>query len=318
MNRNKLNKLLISNGFTPPFYVEGCTNIRDFLPESSKTGIYVLHFPDETKYVGKSKEISRRFSQHSNNFSDIIAISFREVPSDELDIVEEKTVKLLEKNKVKLRNILLSSFTYRKTDFYEVIPESDQNLWLARLNFNDFSGKRVTDNELREKYKTKFRKFIRDPHSDKVIAFLRSYVSKNIPFPIKTELIYWAISCLPSASYKTFCRVNLFWQEVLTIFENEGRLFFSFHLMESEISDATFSRILKGPCEVFDHKYKPGGEDQCNLVVGSYETASNILNNEQIQNAIKKFNINLMRKGVCQYSRYHCFDLADEIIEGRA
>jgi len=314
MNRNKLYRIIISDGFTPPYYVERCTNIKDFLPGSSKTGIYILHFSDETKYVGKSKEISRRFRQHSNNFSDIIAINFKEVPSDELDIAEEKTIKLLEKNKVKLRNILLSSFTYKKTDFYDVIPERDQNLWLTNLNFNDFSGERITDNELREKYKMKFHKFLREPYSDKVIAFLRLYVSKTIPFPIKTEFIYWSISCLPSATYKTFCRMNLFWQEVLTVFENNRKSFFSFHLMKSEISASLF-KMLKGLCEVSNHRYKPGGEDQCNLIVESYETASEILNNEHIQNAIKKFNINLMRKGVCQYARYHCFYLADKIIE---
>jgi predicted GIY-YIG superfamily endonuclease len=194
MNRNKLYRILISDGFTPPYYVERCTNIKDFLPGSSKTGIYILHFSDETKYVGKSKEISRRFSQHSNNFSDIIAINFKEVPSDELDIAEEKTIKLLEKNKVKLRNILLSSFTYKKTDFYDVIPERDQNLWLTNLNFNDFSGERITDNELREKYKMKFHKFLREPYSDKVIAFLRLYVS-NYPVSYQ-DRIYLLVNFL--------------------------------------------------------------------------------------------------------------------------
>lgn len=315
MDKISINNLLNKSGFTPPFYVEGCKNIKDFLPESSKTGIYVLHFSDGTKYVGKSKEISRRFNQHSNNFEDIVALSFKEVAFNKLDIAEEQTVRLLEKYKVKLRNILLSSFTYKKTIFFDLVTEQDQEKWLTKLDYNSYKGKRIVSDEIRERYKNKFAKFMKDSASEKVINFLKIYLYIAIPFPIKTELSYWVISCLPGSSIKTFCRINLFWQEVLTAFEDNKELYFSFHLMKSEISDNTFDKILDDNCEIYDHKYKPGGEDQCNLIVKSYKKAVDILKEDEIRIAIKKFNLNLMRKGNCQYSRYHCFDLADIIVK---
>ena len=315
MRKIALNKLLLSNGFTPPFYVEGCNNIREFLPDSTKTGIYVLHFRDETVYVGKSKEISRRFNQHSNNFTDIVAISFKEVDYENLDFVERDTVKLLEKNKVKLRNILLSSFTYNKTDFYDLVKKDEQDKWISEINHNNFTGERIENIELREKYIPNFEKFSRYLYSDKIIAFLKAYIFACIPFPIRTELSYWSLSCLPSSKAKILCRINIFWQEVLTIFEENQKLYFSFHMRKSEIPDNLLRKFIDNGIELFEHKYKPGGDNQFNLVVNTANKAMEVLNENEIQKSIRKFNLNLMRKGNCQYSRYHCFALADKVIE---
>lgn len=314
MDRIALNKILIQNGFTPPYYVEGCSQIGIFLPDSMRTGIYILHFSDGTKYVGKSVEISRRFNQHTHNFPDIMAVSFKEIPFNLLDSAEEQTIELLERNNINLRNILLSSFTYKITDFYELVSESEQNCWLADLDYNCYNGSRTNIEELRNKYKNRFMKFMHNPFSDKAISFLRAYIKMAIPFPVRTEINYWVVSCLPAPRLNVLCRLNIYWQEVLTIYEDNGVLNFSFHLMDSELPNRFAEKEFYKYCETYDHKYKPGGSDQLNLVVKSFEKAFEILEYQEVRSSIRKFNLNLMRKGKCQYSRYHCLDLADALL----
>lgn len=313
LSKNNIFKALREFQFNPPTYVEGCGSITEFLPDTRKSGIYVLHFGDDTYYVGQSVEVARRFSQHVPNFEDIRAISFRPVAISQLSYIEKQTVHLLEDIGVKLRNILLSSFTHAKTNFAEIMSESEQEKWLSDLSFVDLRGLRRVDEDLRRKYSVRYQTFINDPKADEVVQFLRCYIPVGIACILQGEASYWAISCLPGANVKVFCRVNIYWQEVLTIYEDKGTLFFSLHLANS-LAPIKLTEIEKNNFEITDHRYFPGGDDQINFIFIDLHTALTALKNQGIQNAIRRFNLGLMRKGICQYGRYHCYDLADKII----
>lgn len=313
-SNKKVISLLRSLGFEFPRWVEGCRAITELLPEANTSGIYVLHLNDGFRYVGKSREIARRFSQHSANFADIRALSFRHVPQDKLDEVERDTVSLLEDSGVRLRNILLSSFTHAESSFSEFMPLPLQEKWLSDTRFVDIDGRRTMDEALQARYESRFKRFCQMPNAEQVIRFLHYYLPAAIPAVLRTEAKYWAISCLPPAKLKVFCRVNIYWQEVLTVFEDGGDLFFSFHLARSGLSNNFLSP--GGPiAEVTNHKYAPGGSDQINIVMQGGKEAIAFLKHEDVLSAVRKFNLNLMRKGLCQYARYHCYQLSSNALE---
>jgi hypothetical protein len=307
-------KKLREAGFNPPVYVEGCGSVTDFIPDSKVTGIYVLHLADGTRYVGQSTDVSRRFSQHSLNIEDIRGFSFRPIPKDQLSDTEKQTVSLLENIGVKLRNILLASFTHAASRFSDIMSNEEQERWLSAPNYVDISGERIIDDGLRLRYSSKFNKFMADLKAHDVISFLQKYFPIGIPAILKGEVSYWAVSCFPASDMKIFCRVNIYWQEVITIFEEKNNLFYSFHLSKSLLKEYLKEAPQKD-CEITDHKYVPGGDDQINLIFKGTSSALSALQDVRIQKAIRKFNLGLTRKGLCQYGRYHCFELADKILE---
>jgi hypothetical protein len=79
-------------------------------------------------------------------------------------------------------------------------------------------------------------------------------------------------------------------------------------------------------CGIFDtipnltissHHYKPGSDDQVNLVVLGKDAALRLLQDEAMSLAIRLLNLRLMRKGASPYRSSHCLDLADTFIEGQ-
>lgn len=65
-----------------------------------------------------------------------------------------------------------------------------------------------------------------------------------------------------------------------------------------------------------DSYYRAAGNDQVLFHFSNLNELENILLTEpEIIKSIKELNLRLMRKGGTIYSPYHCFDLANEIIE---
>jgi hypothetical protein len=67
--------------------------------------------------------------------------------------------------------------------------------------------------------------------------------------------------------------------------------------------------------EVREHQYKPGGSDQINITLPA-RAAGPFLSDPEVLPAIRLFNLRLMKKGPCNFGRYHCMDLADRSIGG--
>jgi hypothetical protein len=65
--------------------------------------------------------------------------------------------------------------------------------------------------------------------------------------------------------------------------------------------------------ELWKHQYKPGGPDQVAFTL-PVSAARSFLSDPEVLPAIRLFNLRLMQKGACIYSRYHCMDLADRLI----
>ena len=59
--------------------------------------------------------------------------------------------------------------------------------------------------------------------------------------------------------------------------------------------------------------YKPGGQDQINIVAQGVGPALTLVRDHNILSAVRLFNLRLMKKGPCAYGRYHCLDLVDDL-----
>lgn len=306
----------VTDGFSQPRHVQGRDSIADLFPPGRRCGLYILHFSNGEIYAGQALDVTRRYVQHRKVHEDIEEISFRQVTKDRLNDEERALIWSLEDSRHRLRNITFTSIPKGESDFDLIMPAAEQDRWLKDTSYVDSSGSRVVDPELRRKYSRKFESFASLPRSDEVIDILRSYVGVNIPAFRRGEVSFWCVSCMPGRN--VYARINIYWQEVLTVFVVEDELWVSLHVADSPftlLSDETLALLFERhpALEVMDHKYGPGGPDQVNLTL-SLAAVRPFLFDPEVLPAIRLFNLRLMQKGACNFGRFHCMDLADRLI----
>lgn len=309
-------------GFPKPRVVLGRVSIAKNYGPGNRCGIYILYFSNGEFYVGQTKDVTRRFVQHLRSHHDIEKLTFKRVARKNLDAEERHVAKVLEGQGFTLRNILLTSIPKGKSDFDLVMPLEDQTKWLDDYSYLDIEGDRVIEPELRRKYQERFLRLTGMPHADKAILGLQHYVRRGIPAPVRSEIAFWACSCLPNYHNKQvtiYSRLNIFWQEVFTAYFENNQLWFSLHLalsvLEYEFGTSLVGLASEHPfVSVDSHTYARGGPDQINLIAKGSITLQRLLEDERIVRAVRLFNLRLMKKGPCTFSRYHCMDLADRLL----
>jgi hypothetical protein len=60
--------------------------------------------------------------------------------------------------------------------------------------------------------------------------------------------------------------------------------------------------------------YKRGGPDQFQLIVEGLDDALMLLRDKKVIQAIKTFNLRQMQKGATVFSKFHCIDLARDVL----
>ncbi len=313
-------QIYMSLGFPEIQDISGRCSIADIYPPKS-TGVYLLQFPDNTYYIGKSIDVVRRFSQHRKSQEAISGISFMPVRQVKLNDIKQSCISALEQ-KCRLKNIALVSSPVQNSDFDAVLSASEQKHWLESPVIPS-SCERVSDDVLRSKYTKKFMRLIQDhTFKEQILPVMQKYVQYCIPEPCKTEISFWGCSCLPASrfsSVKIYSRINIHWQEVFTVgAEEDGAIFFSFHTTRSifENSRRKLTQLLKKypTLTLHDHAYLSGGQDQWNPQLWTFDEALAILHEPLFLAAIKDFNLRNMRKGPEMFSRCHCMDLADLLV----
>lgn len=307
----------ITNDFTQPRHIQGRASIADLFPPGKRCGLYILHFTNGEIYTGQALDVTRRYVQHRKVHSDIERISFRRVAKYRLNDEERALIWSLEESGHHLRNITFTSIPKGESDFDLVMPAEEQDRWLKDPSYVDSSGSRVVDPELRRKYSKKFERFTAMPRSDEVIAILRSYVQTGLPAFRRGEVSFWCVSCMPGRD--VYARINIYWQEVLTVSVAENELWLSVHMADSPfvpLSDEAQALLFERhpTVELWEHQYKPGGPDQVAFTLPVAD-ARPFLSDPVVLPAIRLFNMRLMKKGPCNFARYHCMDLADRLVD---
>ena len=65
---------------------------------------------------------------------------------------------------------------------------------------------------------------------------------------------------------------------------------------------------------IYDQYYPRGGPDQFSIDVTGLNDALKLLSDNKVIESIKTFNLRQMQKGATVYGKYHCIDLAREIL----
>lgn len=307
----------IAEGFSQPHHVWGRASIADLFKPGEHCGLYVLHFTNGDIYAGQALDVTRRYVQHRKVHADIEEISFKHVPEDRLNDEERTLIWSLEQDGQRLRNITFTSVPKGECDFDLVMSPEEQNRWLEDPSYIDFGGSRIVDPGLRRKYSRKYKSFAELPRSDEVLSVLRNYVQAYIPAFLRSEVSFWCVSCMPVRN--VYARINIYWQEVLTVSVAEDAILVSLHVADSPftlLSDEALTLLFERhpALEAIDHKYGPGGSDQINLVLPLAD-AKIFISDPEVLPAIRLFNLRLMKKGPCNFARYHCMDLADKILD---
>lgn len=318
-----INSTLQELQFDITHYIENRASVADLFKPGKRCGIYVLHFATGEYYIGQAVDVTRRYIQHSKNHSDIRQISFQEIKPNSLNDVERKAIGIFERQDFQIRNIALTSIPKGESDFDLIMSKEAQTEWLNNPNIVYLDGNRPIDPNLRRKYQRQYDRLMCKEGAEKAISVLREYVRKGIPAIKSSELSFWGCSCLPAYKEQDvtiYSRINIYWQEVFTVSIFNGKLGFSWHLALTPL-EQVFGQKLTGlkrryPNVWIDsHQYKPGGPDQVNLGIEDTDMALKLIKDDDIMRAIRLFNLRLMKKGACVYSRNHCLSLADKLID---
>lgn len=313
--------------FDSVFNVKGRLSISDFFPKSKvRCGIYLLNFSDGTFYIGQAIDTVRRFAQHRKNYNNIERLWFQSVKKDKLNEVEQKLIHEAEMQGLLLTNKTFVSNIIGETDLDLIILPAEQENWFAEdieISNDGYDLYHTVEAKHKIKYRQSFDKLKQVENYPQFKRILNLYIKKCLPAYKKTELSFWALSCMPSTNSNTYPRyfcVNVNAMEVFVLgYERRTKEIFTFIVTTSLFFDneEELNRLYSNykTLEAERSEYRAAGADQVRFHFSDLDELENMLLNEpKVLKSIKELNLRLMRKGGTIYSPFHCFDLANDIL----
>ncbi len=295
--------------------------VRVVRAKKRRGGIYVLGFANGERYVGRSKDVVKRFLQHRAVHTDITSFTYLRVRREDQAGQERACVAALEAGGVLLRNRALMSAVRGASEFDGMVPVDGQSAWLETgvLPERDVPPEDTFYADLRRRYAPRFAAFLERDDARSVLGPLGRYLRSCIPYPEDTAASFWSLSCLPVSN--VLSRVNINMQEVLTLAEVDAQVLFRAHLarspFEEDSSPSWRQDLLDRGLYLDNHYWVPGGADQFRIEA-PIEALDLLLQDPIAVRAMRLLNLRLMRKGQCFWSRYHCPDLMSAALEAEA
>jgi len=311
-------------GFPRLVITDSLRTIAHLFPNTVKRcGIYILKLRDNTYYIGQSKDVVRRYVAHLKAHEKIIGFSFLPVAVNQLDTVEQELIFKAQRLCLVLSNNTHVSHVIGETDLDLVVSRLDQDVWLKNPGtFMPDTSKRIvlSDGHLAA-FKRQYNRLKASEHHRHVVDILRLYINQCIIAPSLTEYSFWSVSCCPSTNRNTrLTAVNAGMMElfVLGFFSSEPNTMWGFvNVAESVLErDAQLLDLLENeglsPIRV---GYRDGANDCCQIefIVGESDW---ILRDRSVMRAAAELALRIMRKRATIYCKYHCKQLADEVLSG--
>jgi hypothetical protein len=329
MNKNQ-KRIVQELGFAETSEIEtiGRLSISDVFPKSKpRCGIYCFMKANETYYIGQAVDVVRRFSQHCKNHDNIVRIWFQPVPKKNLDSIERDLIFRAEQSGLPIVNKSLVSNIIGETDFDLLIDKEIQEKWVNSHQDIYLDNDRVNPPEkYRIRYRDSFLKLKKDKNYAAVKTLLRTYIKNCIPYPRKTEMSFWEVSCLPNTNashHPRYFAVNINQMEVFVAgYKPHSENFWAFvnTSKESFLSRDTIENIpLNHEYSKIGYNgksdYRAAGYDQIQIDFTSIKDMLSFLTEPRFIASARSFNLRLMRKGGTIYSKFHCFDLIDDVLD---
>lgn len=302
-----------------------------WMPRSWSTGIYVLDTGDGYMYVGQSTEVHARVNSHRKTWPTLRAVGFLPCRRTELDDAERAVARDIDLAGVPLWNRTLIDLLHVDTPLDEVLPSAVHERWLTDLSWNEWSGPRATEDQLRHRYQATFDAFASTPQAGSVERALRRVVARTVPAPLRTEITYWSVSCAKPDKEGPFVRLNVGLQATFDAYGTAapGGVRFCFWIpvilaeqalgadlregRRGELGTARLTAIGK-QCGFFRSSLTAAGPNQIGLVVLDEATLDALLETEDFVRGMRRIHLGLMQRGKNLNKRSHCMALADRLL----
>lgn len=290
-----------------------------FKPGEPRYGIYILEFANEERYVGQSRDVVRRFADHSRHHPDIIAVQFQAVPIDRLDEAERQMIQNQRDAGRHLRNIDLVSRTWGDSVLDAVIDREVQASWAQGESQMHPDDLRMLIAKRRRSTAIKYRKLKDVPAFDDVFADVCTYVDRVIPWPSTTDGRFWTVSALPGTNgtreEQRLITVNCGKVETFVLIEERTthEAWWFINLEHGVVSRGDLPPDARDAFLTRDGYRTTGRVD---MIHGG--TAGSLAewfdDTPAMEVAARQLALNLMRKGASWYARFHCDDLVDDVL----
>lgn len=194
--------------------------------DAGRRGIYVLHFADGDRYVGKATDVVSRYSTHRRGsghhgpWDDVVAIEFLEIPEGDLDGPEQATITRY-RSQHRLRNKDFNFGHDGPSALDPVVPVAVQKHWATGHPEYDpapfvIAAQRMSGPTPKLLTKRRGQEVLPDGRRvwEAVIDELAQVVSQLIPNAVDTEGRFWSISDYPETAGGRFATLNVGWLEL--------------------------------------------------------------------------------------------------------
>ncbi|SEF80927.1 GIY-YIG nuclease family protein [Nitrosomonas ureae] len=316
-------------GFPPAESISTLRSVAHLFGSSkNRCGIYLLEFPGERFYIGQAIDVARRFGQHRKNYEDIAGFSFIPIQRGSLDQVERDLIQKAELLNLVILNTVHASNVIGETDLDMVLSQEEQAEWLSspvRFNTGDAAVPIALPSTQLERFSKQFHKFKKHPLYIPASDLLTIYIHHCIPAPKRTEYSFWVVSCLPATNRSTWPRLlcvsaGVMELLVLGFHKDDPSALWGFVTVASDVLSDTFktdkSLIDFFPSvEIIRRQYRDAGQHQITLWAADEQSFAILLQHRTVQEAAALLALRVMRKRATIYSKFHCKQVADHVID---
>lgn len=323
------------NGFSIPLEPTPRALIR-YLEQAGAgpAGHYILEFTDGQCYIGESIDLPERHKQHRGRFRDIHRIRVRPDSEATRSLHGKRHLRLHEKSLIHgaqeagllARNINeMATMIGASKQLDDLISPDEQRIWLTApdvANTNDTTTRADFSAERYAGTADNYRHFLTRPDADQITRIIGSYLTRCVPYPARTELHSWAISCLTKPGKRTgrVSCLTIAMTETLVIYQDRGTSGpGKIQVNEAELfptDHAVWAFFRRHPtARLSDAAYEESGPGQLLLRVDTLDALELLLDDVAVTRAAATTALHIMRKGPCMQRKVHCPQLAGGAFE---
>lgn len=286
--------------------------------DAPRTGVYILEFADDARYVGQTVDIVARYAAHRRHHGDVVALSFAPCAPGDLDEAERAIVHEQERHH-RLRNIMLTDLPGGASD----LTVSFDDEISATLPWE--RERRVTVADEANSRRQRAWQLQARPDWPALLEVLARYVDQTIPAPISTAGQLWTLTALPgtgrrSGAHRLFTlncgqMETLYLREV--VIDGEAIIAASVNLLTTQegfdaIAAALDAADAPWEASVGDYRAEP---DAVAITIEDWHNIVQALEIPELLEGCYALNVRLMRRGVSMFRRSHNAVLAGHVFD---
>lgn len=286
-------------------------------PGFNGCGIYVLEFDDGTEYIGQTVSLLSRIASHRRRWpGQITGLRFAEVPREALTQAERDVVARIAATGIGLRNTDLVALPLSSAALDLVVDRAVQDDWLRGETEPLNIGERGTLALQRRRTLQQYRTLAERSDFPTIVKAMADYLRCCVPWPHQTEARFWTITSMPStgrsSTWRRLAVITVNNVETVVLGESRdtpGDLWQPGGFMNLD-ANTSVPHDIAPYVEVAG--YKTVG-DVTRLWLDDPPDVSTALQLPAVSEGARRLAIGLLRKGKGMFSRYHDYNLADDI-----